>query len=139
MGGERAGGGFALTLPRCEAAVEDGRAALLAWLEPFALDARVLNRVEVVLEELVSNIVRHADAADRVSIAAECSGEALSLSVEDNGAPFNPFEMAERERFRDLDTAELGGLGIPLIKRLSRTVSYERVGGANRVTAEIAA
>lgn len=139
MGGDPTGGGFAITLPRCEASVEDGRAALLAWLAPLALDAKVLNRVEVVLEELVSNVVRHSTEADRVSILAESSDETLSLAVEDNGAPFNPLEAADHGGFSSLDDAQLGGLGIPLIKRLSRSVQYERVGGVNRITAEIAA
>ena len=138
MGFGQPGASFAIRLPRCETSVERGRLALVEYLEPFVLDARVINRIEVVLEELVSNAVRHATLADSLSIAAEYSGETISLAVENDGPPFNPLEVAERDAFTDLEEAPLGGLGIPLIKRLSRSVRYDRVGGNNRVTAEIA-
>jgi len=130
---------FAITLPKGEAAVEHARLALLDYLEPFALDDRVINRIEVVLEELVSNVVRHAAEADTLSVAAERAGDAVTIAVEDNGKPFNPFAMSEHATFNTLDDAQLGGLGIPLIKRLSRSARYERVGDSNRVTLEIAA
>jgi hypothetical protein len=41
--------------------------------------------------------------------------------------------------FTDVASATLGGQGIPMIKRLSRSVSYDRVNEVNRISVVIAA
>jgi len=118
--------------------IEAGRLALLSYLEPFGLDDRTISRIEVILEELVSNIVRHAADADTIGLEACCSDCTLQLVILDNGKAFNPLEAKEPERYTSLESATLGGQGIPLIKKLSQSVAYERVDGENRVCAVIA-
>jgi anti-sigma regulatory factor (Ser/Thr protein kinase) len=133
----RGQGGFALSLAVEMAALDQGRLALLSYLAPFALDERVINRVEVVLEEMVSNVVRHSADADRLTIEAECTDRTVRLTVEDDGSAFNPLNKPEPARFSTLEDAPVGGQGIPLIKRLSKSVRYERVGALNRISALI--
>jgi serine/threonine-protein kinase RsbW len=107
-------------------AVETGRRATLDYLAPLALDERVINRIEVILEELVGNLVRHG-AVDSISVDILARPQEIELVVEDNGPEFNPLELTTPARFTTLEEAALGGLGIPLIRRLSRSVRYERV------------
>ena len=125
--------GLSVTLPRDVSAVEDGRRAVLEFLEPLMLDDEVINHLEVVLEELVSNVVRHADEATHVQLSAYQCDDGICLCVEDDGAAFNPLQREPHEPFGKLEDAKLGGLGIPLIKRLSRSVEYDRIGSANRI------
>lgn len=120
-------------------AVEDGRRALLAYLAAFDIDALATNRVEVILEELVSNVVRHATGADSLLIEAQCSDGTIWLAIEDNGGAFNPLDVPEPAPFATIEHATLGRQGIPLIKRLSKSVRYERIGSSNRISAAIAA
>lgn len=120
-------------------AVEDGRLALLAYLERFSVDDIALNRIEVILEELVSNVVRHGKSADTLQIEAEITGQAIRLIIEDNGPAFNPLDAREPAAFTELEQATLGRQGIPLIKRLSKSVHYHRIGAINRITAVVAA
>jgi serine/threonine-protein kinase RsbW len=134
----RGRGGFTLSLAAEMSALEQFRLELLSYLAPFDLEERVINRVEVVLEEMVSNVVRHSHDADCLTIEAECADRAVRLAVEDNGEAFNPLDEPEPERFSTLEDAVVGGQGIPLIKRLSKSVSYDRVGTHNRVSALIA-
>ena len=131
-------GGFVAELPCRIASVEDGRLALLAYLGNHDIDALVINRIEVILEEIVSNVVRHGKGADYVRIRANCSGGEIRLIIEDNGTPFDPFAAAEPDRFTTVSEAKLGGQGIPLVKRLSRSVHYERLGEVNQTSAIIA-
>lgn len=130
---------FAITLSVQMSAVEAGRLALLAYLERFAIDDIALNRIEVILEELVSNVVRHGEGADVLQIEAEYTGQAIRLVIEDNGPVFNPFEAPEPSPFTTVENATLGRQGIPLIRRLSKSVHYHRIGSVNRTTAVIAA
>lgn len=66
-------------------AVETGRLALLEHLAPLALDDRVINRLEVVLEELVSNVVRHAGLATGIKLSASTLSDGIVICLEDDG------------------------------------------------------
>lgn len=130
-----------LRLPNALSAVEDSRLAVARFLEPFGLSSSALNRVEVVLEELVSNLVRHGKDVSGLSVAAGVRDGAVDLVVEDDGREFDPFSVPEPEAFTTLEKAQLGGLGIPLVRRLSDAARYDRVGSGetarNRVSVSI--
>jgi anti-sigma regulatory factor (Ser/Thr protein kinase) len=128
---------FSTSLEVGEPAVEAGRQALLAYLAPFSLGPAQLNRIEVVLEELISNVVRHGEFATGLSLSGACANGTVTIVVEDDGIAFNPLGQAEPARFATLAQAGLGGLGIPLIKRLADRVDYARVGARNRTTVVI--
>ncbi len=131
--------GLSLCQPKSIDAVEAGRQAVLAYLAPFDLSGVAINRIEVILEELVSNVVRHSVEARSIMIEARCNDRAVAICVEDDGAPFNPLERAAPAPFSKLEDAPLGGLGIPLIKQLSQGVSYQRIGSRNRISVTVAA
>ena len=139
------GGVLTLRLVNALSSIEEGRVALIDYLAPAQLDARVINRLEVVFEELVSNVVRHGggDAEVSITVQAECRDGEILLLIEDNGPAFDPFDQPEPSPYVDLATAEPGGLGIPLVKRLTRFAEYERVDnatkGANRIRLAIPA
>jgi serine/threonine-protein kinase RsbW len=130
---------FVVELPPRISAVEEGRLALLDYLGKFDIDASVINRIEVILEEIVSNVVRHGEGADFLRIKANCEGSIITLTIEDNGTPFDPFTAPEPDSFTTVSEAKLGGQGIPLVRRLSQSVHYERPGAVNQTTAIIAA
>jgi serine/threonine-protein kinase RsbW len=130
--------GFVLALPKAISALEDCRLALLAYLRPLHIEERTINRIEVVLEELVTNVVRHSSEATCLQVMADPSDGGLRICVEDDGEAFNPLAAEERGPFGKLEDAPLGGLGIVLVRRLSRSVEYSRVGSNNRICATIA-
>jgi serine/threonine-protein kinase RsbW len=115
-----------ITLPAAMSAVETGRLAILDYLAPLALDELVINRIEVVFEELVGNLVRHGAVAS-ITVGVLARPHEIELVFEDAGPEFNPLELTTPSRFTTLEEAEIGGLGIPLVRRLSRSVRYERV------------
>ncbi len=123
------GGALHLVLHNSLDAIEDGRRALLDFLRPHALHERVVNRLEVIFEEVVSNTVRHGfepGSEQSIQVKAEACGERLELVFEDDGTPFDPLRAKAPEPFQSLETARLGGLGIPLVTRLSTALRYER-------------
>lgn len=127
-----------LSLPNHPSAIESSSAAVGRFLDPHGLSARTLHRADVIVEELVSNLVRHAQGVSAIFVAAAVRDGEVEISVEDNGAPFNPFERAEPDPFTTIEEAELGGLGIMLVSRFSSSAGYERIGGRNRVTVRVA-
>ena len=131
--------GLVVQLQSRLSAIDDGRLALLGYLAPFSLDDRLINRLEVVLEELLSNVVRHSSGASKLTMEAEYRDGAVNLAIEDDGPAFDPLEVTAPARFTTLEEAKVGGLGIPLIRRLTESVRYDRVGACNRISAVIAA
>ena len=138
--------GLKLVLNNTLAAVEDGRQALLRYLGP--LDPPVQNRLEVLFEELVVNIIRHgfAHGSDQsIHVLVEKDPASIQLTLEDDGVPFNPLEAEAPEPFKNIETARVGGLGIPLATGMASVLRYERLqpaGGAfraqNRIVVSIA-
>lgn len=128
-------------LPNGPAAIEQSRLAVIRFLEPFDIFARTMNRVEVVLEELVGNLVRYGKSVNQLTVAAGYRGGVIDLIIEDDGVEFDPFATAEPAPFTSLANASLGGLGIPLVRRLTSSVRYDRIGAGsearNRVSVRI--
>ena len=111
-------------------ALDAGRLVVEDYLRPHSLDALALNRVEVAFEEVVSNIIRHGfqAQADQVILVTVAAGpKQIELTFEDDGLPFDPLSISLREGRRSLETTEIGGLGLPLIRKLSARVTYGRV------------
>jgi len=129
-------------LANSPAAIQQSRAAVVKFLEPFGIFARTMNRVEVVLEELVSNLVRHGKEVTIMTIEAGYRGGIVDLVVEDDGAEFDPFTVPEPNPFTTVADAPLGGLGVQLVRKLTTSARYDRVGSGadarNRVSVRIA-
>jgi anti-sigma regulatory factor (Ser/Thr protein kinase) len=109
-------------------AIEGARLRVLGHLAPLALAPRVINRLEVVLEELISNVVRHGfdERPDHAMLLAVGAGPAgLKVTLEDDGRPFNPFALAPPPAFDTLANAQIGGLGVPVVRRFATATSYE--------------
>lgn len=129
---------FALDLPCGIDAVEKARAGLEVNFAQLDLDSRVVNRIEVVLEELVSNVARHSGEATVIRMEAEANSAEIRLIISDDGAPFDPLKQDDPQAFKDVDSARLGGLGIPLVKRLTKSACYQRVDTRNVVSVTFA-
>jgi serine/threonine-protein kinase RsbW len=99
--------------------------------------SRVLYAVNLALDEVVTNVVRHGfeDARDQEIIAriVAAPGE-VTTEVSDAGREFNPLEVPKPNLDAPLDERSLGGLGIHLIRNLMDTVEYRRDGAKNVLT-----
>jgi serine/threonine-protein kinase RsbW len=118
------------------------------WAEAFATaagaDRAVVLRVILVLEELFTNTVTHGypvgiEGPVWVTLAREAG--AIEVTYEDQAPAFDPLTDAPVPSEHPLAHEErpLGGLGVALIRGLSASARYARVGDRNRVTLTIAA
>jgi serine/threonine-protein kinase RsbW len=111
-------------------AIEDGRVEIIHRLAPLALSARVINRLEVVFEELISNIIRHGfetGSDQAILVLVGTSGQSVDLTIEDDGLPFDPCAAPPPGPLGPLETVRLGGLGIPVVLKLAASLRYEAV------------
>jgi serine/threonine-protein kinase RsbW len=115
-----------------------GLANLAEWVERFGaeqqLSASVVNALNVVLDEAISNAINHGyDAGVRGEIAVRLrrAGSSVAVEVEDDGRPFDPLQAPPPDLSLPLDERPIGGLGVHLIKNLMDEVSYARRDGRN--------
>jgi len=100
------------------------------------LPQKCLFEINLGLDELFTNIISYGfdDGIEhqiKFSLAKE--KETLVVQVEDDGKPFNPLEAASPEVSQDLDTINIGGLGIHLVKKMMDDIDYKRVKGKNKL------
>jgi anti-sigma regulatory factor (Ser/Thr protein kinase) len=134
-GAAPAGEALDLVLPNAIDAIHDALPALERFIASHGLSPGVANRLEVIFEELVSNAIRHgftpgSDQSVRARLARV--GDHVELIFEDDGAPFDPLGQAAPAPFSTLEKATLGGLGIPLVRKMSASFAYERPAPSGR-------
>ena len=75
--------------------------------------------INLGLDELFTNIISYGyedDSEHQIKFSLAKEAETLVVQVEDDGRPFNPLEAAGPETSQDLDSINIGGLGIHLVK-----------------------
>jgi anti-sigma regulatory factor (Ser/Thr protein kinase) len=98
------------------------------------LPARIVNALNVVLDEAVSNAINHGyDAGARGEIAVRLRREpdGVTVEIEDDGRAFDPLQAPPPDLTLPLEQRPIGGLGIHLIRNLMDEVSYARIGSRN--------
>jgi serine/threonine-protein kinase RsbW len=110
--------------------------AVRAWSDRQPLSADTRDRLLTVLDELLSNVVRHAAAQQPtpIEVKVSCGDGTLEARVADEAAPFNPLLLPAPDTTSPLDRRRPGGLGVALVKALSDGVRYERAGNRNEIT-----
>ena len=126
--------------------------AAASWVEAIGTDLHLLESqvfaMQVCLEELMSNIVRHGKPSQclshpanplLISVTIEASEDKVTLTIEDNGIPFNVAEAPAKGIDQPLQEVQPGGLGIQLIKSFAHKLQYRRTSKGNCVIAEFVA
>jgi sigma-B regulation protein RsbU (phosphoserine phosphatase) len=108
------------------------------WLEHFLKQAGtapdIIMEMTLVLEELATNVRKYSGLPDDAEVTVEISAgeESVVLTIIDAGAAFNPLEDGQRSTLgADIDSAEIGGLGVHLVTQLTDEQSYRREGDRN--------
>ena len=128
---------FPGTLPAFDAAF----ASLRRALDTPDVVGSTRYKVELVFEEIVANIMRHAappGGTPEIDVALHARDESLVLTFEDDGPPFDPRNRENPALPKSLDQAQIGGLGILMVRRVASAIDYERTADArNRLTVTI--
>ena len=110
---------------------------LAGLLEQWGIKPEAGFRVDLVINEAVTNVVRHAypeDTTQTLSLSLTDTPGGVIIEIVDGGIPFNPFDAPEMASARNLEEASIGGRGIHLMKAFADDYDYSRVSGQNRLT-----
>ncbi len=122
-----------LILPATEESTKKIIDSLNEYLKEKGADPEKVNLVDVITDEMCSNIVLNAypDGGGELSYNYSIVGDYVKLVITDSGIPFNPLEFSDPEFGEE---PLIGGLGIFMTKNISDDIRYERVGNNNVLT-----
>lgn len=140
-----------LHLPRDLDALVQAAAAVDELAETHALPPEAVNRLQLVLDEALSNIVHHGELSAEPSALSPAASMAspirlwlalqpphLLAEIEDQGVAFDPTRVPLARPEGPLAERRIGGLGLHFMRRLCASMHYERDGGMNRLLLAIA-
>ena len=94
------------------------------------LDKRTLKKMEVALEEAVVNVINYSNASH---IQLTITHSPLTITITDDGIPFDPTAQAEVDIEKSVEKRQIGGLGIALLRQISDELHYRRVEDMNQL------
>ena len=118
---------------------EIGKAS--ATLEAFAaqqqLAGQVVVAMQIVFEELLSNIIKYnydSEEPRDIEITVQAAEDQVTATIIDDGIAFDPFDAPAPDTTLALEEREVGGLGVHIVRTMMDSVSYQRDGNRNVVT-----
>ncbi|MEN6623266.1 MAG: ATP-binding protein [Smithella sp.] len=98
-----------------------------------------ISRIELALEEILVNIIKHAykecGVDGEIEIICKLADDrTLIIEIMDSGMPFDIFSAKEPDVNAGIEERQIGGLGIFLVKQLMNDVRYSRERDRNKLT-----
>jgi anti-sigma regulatory factor (Ser/Thr protein kinase) len=108
------------------------------WLNAItrAMDMpeEIVFKFDLCANEAVTNIISYAypeDGPHEIALSLRLEGDMLILEIEDDGMSFNPLDRWPHVQPESVEKAEIGGLGIDLIRKFMDECRYDRQDGKN--------
>jgi serine/threonine-protein kinase RsbW len=123
-----------LTLPASVQSVAVFRDFVRSGAGAAAVPAEELEKLDLVLEEILMNVARYAYTADpgaaEVAFTPGDPGK-LYVEISDWGNAFNPLDVEPPDFSRGLADRPIGGLGVFLVRNLVGSIAYRREADRN--------
>ena len=127
------------------AGLEIARLQARQFLKNNDVDEHALAAVELVLEEAVTNIIRYGYEGQPpraeppvIEIDLQIDLDEIQVLIVDDARPFDPLNSGGVLLPETLDDAQVGGLGLLMIRNTASSMAYERRDGQNRFSLTIA-
>lgn len=99
-----------------------------------ALIDREANAINVVIDEILSNVIRHGyrdSDHHAISVTLDYADGEITIAVEDDGVPFDPTEVPAPALTGSLRERKIGGLGLVFVRALTDSITYRRTSDHN--------
>ena len=104
----------------------------------FGFPSEIYNNLCLCIDEVFTNIVRYAYDDGReheIEIIFDYSSrkKTFTVTISDDGKPFNPLEAQAPDFSSDLMEREIGGLGIFIVLNIMCSIEYKRLESMNKL------
>jgi serine/threonine-protein kinase RsbW len=100
-----------------------------AFLESQSLPGPAFYKANLVLEEVLTNIVKYAfaDASEHeISVLIAVNDDDLMIRFVDDGREFDPLDVLPPAMKESLEESSEGGLGVYLVRKSVNSIEYYR-------------
>ena len=107
------------------------------FAEQCGIQMPVSLKINMVFDELLANVISYAysdEDAHSIEVIVNCAENRLTITISDDGMPFNPFTREDPDITLSVEEREIGGLGIMLVKNTMDETGYQRRYNRNIVT-----
>lgn len=127
-----------ITVPADKKQIEKGITPIIALLEDAEIDFALLNKIEVAIDEILTNIALYAytPGTGNIDIDYELDEDNgnLTIVITDEGREFDPLAKDDPDISLDEKGRQIGGLGIFIVKTVMDEVTYQRIDNKNVLT-----
>ena len=105
--------------------------------EELHLDMELQMNLNLVMEEMVSNVIFYAypkESDSEIELLAKSDGKSLTFVLSDQGKEFDPTAQEDADPDVNPIDREIGGMGIFIVKNIMNHVTYQRLEGKNLLT-----
>jgi anti-sigma regulatory factor (Ser/Thr protein kinase) len=106
------------------------------FCKEHGLSSEIEGDLNLALEEIVVNVIRYGHpegGKHEILVWLSLEQDCIVATVEDDGVPFNPLEAPEPDLDSPIETRQIGGLGIHLVKHITDNLEYRSSEGRNRL------
>lgn len=104
-------------------------------LERFNCPPKAKAEIDIVIDELFSNIANYAYNPEvgeaTVKVEVEDNPQVVKLTFMDKGIPYNPLAKEDPNTKLSIEERGVGGLGIFMVKKSMDSIDYEYKDGHN--------
>ncbi len=130
---------FQCAMPAQLESIAPMQQALTAWAADRGVPAGTLVRIGLMLDELMTNIVIHGyrGEAGRMELEADVAERSLHLTLIDFAFAYDPLQAPVPDTTLDMDSREIGGLGVHFVRSMADAVRYQRTEHRGRAANEL--
>ena len=125
---------ISFSIARNQSALSELSGQVEQVLEQRQLPPKVSFAVQLVIDELISNIVRDGSGGrsdSEIVVRLVFEDKAVAVEIENEGGMFNPFERPEPVLDLPVEDRPIGGLGIHLTRKVMDDCEYSYRDGRN--------
>jgi anti-sigma regulatory factor (Ser/Thr protein kinase) len=100
----------------------------------FKISEKTVFKIDLILTELIANIISYAyptQCESKIEIKCHYYQDNIEIEIEDSGIPFNPLAAPDVVLPKTLAEADIGGLGIHLVRHYIDEGNYQRKNDKN--------
>ncbi len=104
------------------------------WCSRQSLSEDVEYQLNLVLDEVVSNVIRHGYRDQRpheIRVDLDFREGELRIRVEDDGVHFSPLQAPPPDITKPINERRVGGLGLYMVRQIMDSLDYRRENGRN--------
>ncbi len=106
-------------------------------IDKLEIVPKVANKINIIFDEIYSNILFYSKATS-AELSYKIEKGSLYLKFEDNGIEYNPLAADEPDITLDAEERQIGGLGVFMVKKMSKNIGYRYEDGRNILELEVA-